>query len=256
MADLDALLAQLLTYSAAQQNFVFDGDSLTQDGVGMWPRVLNAQLPALGHHTYYNFAGSGANLDNVNGRYNPFVKPLRPTGPILSAWLFMWAGANDIIDGGIVPASWLTMWGNYFTLAKADGFNTVAFTILKRGTDPAVETKRQTINAGIRASSIPDLIVDLDLILPNNEDLVYFNPDKVHLTAAGQALLGDYLAGLMTLPPTPPGDFLEADRNDTEYDLWFKIAYNLQLASGIEPTLTYGDDTILTIMKRAVEATL
>jgi hypothetical protein len=175
----------------SNQVFVFDGDSLTAPNSGAdWPAqaMLLSQFAGLG--TAYNYAVTGNGITDLAGRYVSSVKPHRPAvAGTQRSVLFVWVGANDYNTAD--TASWLTAWGNYIATAKADGFYVVAFTIMKRNGAgwSDWETSRLAMNAGIRASTAYDLLIDVDAIFPDPNNIDFFNTDKTHLIASADVLL-------------------------------------------------------------------
>jgi lysophospholipase L1-like esterase len=180
-----------LIISGTNNAFVFEGDSLSADGlVGVgndWPTRLVA-LPLLsGKGTKYNVATASETLANITSQYAAQVYPRRPAANGgAPAWLFVWIGANDV--GSMTPASYIASLESYWGTAKTDGFTVVAFTISPGNYVQAQGLTRQDINRRIRLSSVPDYLVDVAALFPDKTDTALYS-DGLHLTAAANTVL-------------------------------------------------------------------
>ena len=191
--------------AAANQNLVFEGDSLSI--AGTWTDTnFNLRPWAVNNTTSYIIATSGQVLSGIVARYTASVFPLRPTGSITSSYLYVFIGANDIV-AGVTASAWLASWNSYCAQARTDGFKVIAFTILPRGTDPAVETLRQQINLGIRTSANYDMLIETAEMFPDSTDLTWYNVDQIHLNAAADLRLAAFINSRMVAAdaiPLPP----------------------------------------------------
>lgn len=181
--------------TTSNTNFVFEGDSLTTPSAGTdWPAKLMLLSEFASKGTSYNEAASGQNLADITSQYATEIHPLRPTGPITSALLFVWIGANDLVGIPDVEA-WKTAWDAYIDGAIADGFTIVAFTLIKRtgtGTTAYTEPARLEWNTHIRHSTKWDYLIDTARLFPDQSES-YFWADDVHVNEAAKAALAWYI---------------------------------------------------------------
>lgn len=180
---------------------VFHGDSMTYGsgavhGVSDYP-TLTAPT---GSWTKINLGTPGGTIDsfrsNAAAAVDPFYDANRPTNIVA-----IWAGTNDMAVGGYTPAEVLDDLTVYGQARKAVGWKVLTFTILPRS-DPGIsgtfEADRQTANAAIREtwSTYADALVDVaaDTRIGDagdSNDTTYYNADKVHLNAAGNAIVAE-----------------------------------------------------------------
>ncbi len=130
--------------------------------------------------------------------YPTEVYPHRPSKLNDDAYLFIWAGTNDLAQNEGLPAGdanvVYTNLKSYWATAKADGFKVVAFTILPRGgTGASFEGNRTILNSLILSnSSLYDYLIRPEILFSNYSDTSSFE-DTVHLTYSASNSLADYI---------------------------------------------------------------
>lgn len=130
----------------------------------------------------------------MSANYAIKVSPHKPIKKNDDAYLFIWAGTNDIANdnsSSVVYNNLKSEWSQ----AKAEGFKVVAFTIMPRGTlTPSQEIQRvNTNNLILSNSSLYDYLIRTDLIFPTSADTTYFYSDAVHLNYNGSNFLANYI---------------------------------------------------------------
>ena len=158
------------------------GSSVDVSNLGVFGRALG---PASTSSTMLNVEAT-QELARVSG--------CRPANVIV-----LFAASNDIREGRSAAACWADV-QTYCAAARAAGSKVVLCTTITRGDDfsAGVESVRVAFNALVRAgaASICDALVDLDgdARLQNSANLTYFDPDTVHLTDAGFAVVASLVA--------------------------------------------------------------
>lgn len=169
------------------------------------PQALVAYLPALALATITNDGVPGSSLDTtITGgsaaaadmvvRYTANIKPLRPAASgSVRTYLLIEIGANDFAGmTNAQVATWCARFDTYCATARTDGFTVIAFTIMRRSSDPMLVTERTNrrymMNDFIRRSRNVDKVVDADLVLTDITDTAVFI-DQVHPTDYGNKLL-------------------------------------------------------------------
>lgn len=119
--------------------------------------------------------------------------------------LLIWAGANDI-GGGNTGAGAFAELQSYIAARRAatPNLKVIGFTLLPAPTsgNPGFETERLAFNTLARASSgVFDQLVDVGghASLQDATDTTYFNADKVHLNANGNALIAPLVKAKLDL---------------------------------------------------------
>lgn len=111
----------------------------------------------------------------------------------------LWGGTNDMYSGVAGDFSGAGAYGRLVTYCQARqsaGFKVAVLNCLPRqnaGVPAGFETQRGIFNASIAANwrTFADALVDVaaDSRLQDPTNATYFNPDLVHLTAAGYAIV-------------------------------------------------------------------
>ena len=183
------------------------GDSLTQGGYGPAPIVRSQTWPALLSAAWHGCADV-ANLSQGGQGFGAFgspatgtmldddparlaAKPFDVTGrPDKGKIVVAWAGTNDLALARTL-AQLKADCSAYVAAQKAAGWQVVIPTMIDRQ-DVSIATNRSAFNSWLLAgSSGADAVVDLTGVsgLSDATDTTYYQSDKVHLTAAGTALL-------------------------------------------------------------------
>jgi lysophospholipase L1-like esterase len=134
--------------------------------------------------------------------------------------VILWGGTNDVLTG----ISTTTTYNNiktYGNARKAAGELVIVFTLQPMGSSASYETSRQALNTLLRAdfptttaytniltgASYADYLVDLGNdatlgVAGAQNDLTYYQSDKVHMTNAGYAIVAALVknAFLLLLP--------------------------------------------------------
>lgn len=191
----DAVLAQIVAYGATQAGYGANnsdvllalGDSLT-GGVGSLtcqPWIARTgQMPTALQYCYARegqlTASSESVVATMSASYKGFGRNI----------VVPWWGTNDLITAYRTPAQIDAALNTYHTALRAAGIKTVAVTLQDIGGFSSGVT---TLN-GIMRTNAPgysNAIADLgaDVRLQDHTNLTYFNPDGVHLTDAGHAVV-------------------------------------------------------------------
>lgn len=181
--------------------FVFEGDSLTDyvnHATSTWALNLTHNYPFFADGQFFNVAHTGERITNMTTEYPTEVSIHKQTKLNDDAYLFIWAGTNDLTQNEGLPAGDANVvYANlksYWATAKADGFKIVAFTILPRGgTGSSFEGNRTILNNLIlNNSSVYDYLIRPELLFQNYSDTNNFE-DTVHLTQQASNSLADYI---------------------------------------------------------------
>ncbi|MDT7569979.1 MAG: hypothetical protein QOE05_153 [Actinomycetota bacterium] len=116
--------------------------------------------------------------------------------------LILFAGTNDV-SAGVTAAELTGRLGELLQQAKAHGLRVMVVTLVpawKRS--PAKEQVRQAVNSWIRTTPYADLRVDADKLLRDPARPTHLLPaydfgDGLHLSAAGNRVLGQAIAGVL-----------------------------------------------------------
>lgn len=174
---------------------VFDGDSLTSSNTAWVPYFTN--LVSYPPDLVSNVAVSGQVIPALQSRYTNYVQPCKPAGGT-NALLFVWAGINDIFYNTNTPTVIIGNLSNYWTQARADGFDVVAFTISDRNNFPSQTNalERSYINSWIRRQGgvLWDYLVDVDSFMPaaylgSESYYIAEGTNFVHFTAEGARMI-------------------------------------------------------------------
>jgi len=175
---------------------VCEGDSLTAGfGLGTpateaWPAVLIASKGATWMATNMGVSGKtiatattagAANIDTL------FDTKVANNPPVV----IVWAGTNDLAAGATAAAAYANL-STFITARKATGWRVIALTMIKRGVDAGLETKRGQYNALILANTAgADAVVDVgaDAAFDDVTDATYYQADQIHTTAAGHIVV-------------------------------------------------------------------
>lgn len=180
------------------KTIVYGGDSETDTScVGVYcstnyPTQIGNYNADVARAVQVNTAVAGLRLYNyvALNLYASQVAPYKPTSNKQTVPFLFWLGVNDFFDGYSVAGVYANLkivWAQ----AKADGFTVVAFT-LGRTTNAPVDANVVAVNALIASDpSLYDYLVRPDLINPDPSNLTYFQPDGLHLTAAGSKRIAE-----------------------------------------------------------------
>ncbi len=180
-------------------NVVCEGDSITEGNhvtpTTTWPYLFGQTAFCSGRATVTNVGLNGGTIASITTDYSTQVYPLRPAATGKRAILCVQIGTNDYAT--VASATWLASWASYMATARADGFTIVAFTVTGRTSDTVAQrATRIAYNAGIRASSAWDYLVDLDALLPLHSDTTYYS-DGTHPTAEGNRVIAAEVAATL-----------------------------------------------------------
>ncbi len=183
----------------ARPVLAFSGDSLTL-GIGSepgddWPSQLEDQLTERSDVIFDPVGGQmlAGMIDQDAARFDA----KRP--PDGAGYLFGWAGTNDLYAGADADAT-IAQYRAWSTARRAAGWHVIVFTVLPRSNDetPATfEQQRQSMNAQIRetwpefADALVDIAADPRIGDPGDELDPTFYADRLHLTAAGYAIVAE-----------------------------------------------------------------
>jgi lysophospholipase L1-like esterase len=187
-------------------NLICEGDSLTA-GAGLaegnlFPyRFLQAKGLTTSGWNYQIRATGGEDIPDLEARAGATDKYLDQVRSVLCVWI----GSNDLVSlPGSAVATEAAL-ASYCADRQRMGWEVAVFTTLPRNAGPTFEADRQAYNTLIRANwhSYADHLVDIgaNSTIGDNGDqnnLTYYIVGGVHLTAAGQLIVGNYLATIIT----------------------------------------------------------
>lgn len=178
---------------------VCEGDSITEGNhvtpTTTWPYLFGLTDFCDGRATVTNVGLNGSTISSITTDYATQVYPLRPAITGKRSILCVQIGTNDYAT--VASATWLASWTSYMATARTDGFTIVAFTVTGRTSDTVAQrATRIAYNAGIRASSAWDYLVDLDALLPLHSDTTYYS-DGTHPTAEGNRVIAAEVAATL-----------------------------------------------------------
>lgn len=187
-------------------NAVAVGDSITA-GSGASESYPARIATALGTSwSNQGVSGDGWKYDRGDGNLtslaskniDPLLSSLR-CGNGLPPLLILFAGANDMWHGGYTPPQTYSFFQTYLSDRVLAGWNTrnmVVVTMLPIPTDVVSRADWEAYNSMlVSGQSMYKYIVAYTINDPNigcvgcNKDKTYYNPDKLHLTNAGQRIL-------------------------------------------------------------------
>jgi lysophospholipase L1-like esterase len=194
--------------SAEIENWVFEGDSWTQDygpdAQKTWPFYI-AKIARKGI-SFNNVATAGQSALQMVSTFSSQVTPLLTTASGRKSLLFLFAGINDVYSNDAaavlnVRDNLRSMW----TTARANGALVCAFTLPRRGNDGGAwsQANWRAVNAQIIAdSSYYDFIVRTDIVFSSAATAEY--TDGIHITtAAHQKLASQIYRAINGFPATP-----------------------------------------------------
>jgi hypothetical protein len=182
---------------------VIEGDSLSAEGFRREYGLNMYEQPNWnGKFQLRNIAFPGEGTAQILKEFPAEALPLAEEAA--PRYLFLWAGRNDL---GTYSATRIeTNLITYWKLAREAGFKVAAFTLTPTkndSNDPFILAERAVVNTFIRDShEFYDFLIDVANIpeLQDPANLVYFQPDGVHITAAAS----EKIAGLINaIIPNP-----------------------------------------------------
>lgn len=174
--------------------FLFDGDSLsTGSGAGALyalDKLVSMQPNFSGRGRFSNVAIGGRSAAQMVVDFHR-TKSFRTRKN--HGLLFIWGGA-------LVVGTTFSDLQSYWALARADGWEVVASTVLSQADDTPSETAlRISVNSSIRsASSEWDYLLDVATVLTNPSDPLYF-VDGVHCTPLGYQTIAEYINSTLNI---------------------------------------------------------
>lgn len=180
--------------SAVDNLIVFDGNSMTDDATSSYPSGTIAALAGL--WDTYNFGVSGQTTIEMLADAETQIDPLY-NATLGKNIVVCWEGTNDIKLGATKEDAYARL-VQYCQARQAAGYQVVICTIVDRqqvGQPADFATSRAYVNTQIGSNwqTFADALADLwaDTRLQDATDTTYFNVDKVHLTAAGYAIVAE-----------------------------------------------------------------
>ena len=182
-------------------NAIFEGDSLTEDGVETsWGMHLMTASHWLGKANKRNVARGGENTLQMSLEFDDQVLPFASQPG--RNYLFIWGGANDLAFS--LSTTILGRLRDYWKRAREVGFKVVAFTLTPRTQEsPAWTAKRLAVNDMILgAAKDYDYLIDVSAIpsLMDPLNAEFFLPDGLHLRSAGYRLIADRINEVISNP--------------------------------------------------------
>ena len=178
---------------------VFDGNSMTDGLYSTYPTKVVATIGWLN----VNIGVSGQTTQGMLTRAAAYVDAEYDAVAHSLNVVVAWEGTNDLKLGATAQEAYDNL-VTYCQGRRAVGFKVVILTLLPRqdsGLPVDYETSRVTVNTNIRAnwSTFSDALADVDddVRLQDPTNTTYFNADKVHLVAAGDAVVAGIVAPVM-----------------------------------------------------------
>ena len=201
----EALAAEHSVQQSYHKQIVFRGDSLTAgqfaDPLGNYSFQVLAQRP---EWRMFNMGVGGRKLTEMITRDTTGVDPIYDAS-LDENVLGILAGTNDIGGDAITGAACFARLQTWCQARKAAhaGWNIRVMTVPARG-DAVLNSYISDYNALIRAGDASfDKAVDvgrgspIESALSDENNLTYFNADRLHLTTAGYGIIAKHLVGEM-----------------------------------------------------------
>jgi hypothetical protein len=135
-------------------------------------------------------------LANYATEVRPYCVTATAAAPV---YLHLAEGTNDI-GGGASAATVFAALQAYWAAATADGCTVIAATLTPTGQAyVAYLGAHNTVNSDIRAAiGQYKYLDDLASLFPNPNNLVWYNSDTIHYTAATDAKIADFINGILS----------------------------------------------------------
>lgn len=175
-----------------------DGDSLTAgDGLTQVQSYPYQLADALGRDSYdlYNLGVGGQTIVDMLADRD------RQIAPHYGVWsghtVIVWGGTNDLA-GGATPETTYTNLASHVNGLMSSGFDVIVLTMVKRGTNAALETKRQTYNGYINGTA-GWTVYDVGALSQFSDvtNGTYYQSDQTHLTALSYGIIVTGLVGML-----------------------------------------------------------
>lgn len=173
--------------------FVAVGDSLSTGNLlpspstQSWPAVL-ATLPySAGRLTFSNYAVNGEGLDALTAQYAGTIHPLSPAVTGVPGVLSITMLSNDypFIDADGL-AQYIVRFNAYLTTAKADGWQTLVFTVIPEAGRRQYDYIRVQFNDYVKGNtSLINYVVDPVGMFTDTANTAFYFSDGVHPSVGG-----------------------------------------------------------------------
>lgn len=189
-----------ISYITGISTYLAVGDSQAAGfGVPSWTEVVRASRG--GRHL--NAGLNGRIVSEVVSLYASQAKFYRPDSFYSTAgWYLPFVATNDL-RAGTAGATLYTAIQAHWAAAVADGWKVGKFTVLPRsdaGWTGAMETERTAFNTAVRGDATAGTtLVDVAACpgLNNPADGVNYQSDQLHLSAAGNVVLGNFITPIL-----------------------------------------------------------
>lgn len=176
---------------------ICDGDSLTAgDGLTQVQAYPYQLADTLGRDNYdvYNLGVGGQTIVEMLADRD------RQIVPHYGVWsghtVIVWGGTNDLAGGATAETTYTNL-ASHVNGLMAAGFRVIVLTMVKRGTNAALETKRQAYNGYITGTA-GWTVYDVGAMAEFSDatNTTYYQADQIHLTALSYGLIATGLAGM------------------------------------------------------------
>lgn len=242
-----------ITRLAGSFTSVFEGNSITAGNhvtpTTTFPYLCGSQTFFVGRSTPINVATSGAILADIVSEYSTQIHPYRQAVTGIPLLVSVEIGTNDYRN--IDAATYLASLESYWATIKGDAASLVAFTVTGRTDDTLAQTvNRIAINAGIKSSPTPDVVIDMDAALPDHTNTTWYS-DGTHPTAAANQIFAQTInEALLSIPRINPYGGANAGINSLSF---YGIGQNLSFTGAA--VRLYGDLSNVTIANRMMVQT-
>lgn len=174
---------------------VFDGNSLTTHNAssGVSYRVRDSLINDGIYFTMQNYAISGRSTTVLLSEWGSKVKPYVDSNDVV----VLWEITNDIASGKTATQAYNNV-VSYCDSVQAKGAKAVLCTGIPRNDNVNYWAKIDSVNQMILAdTTIADLVINLNSTTfdarTDADNTTYYNADKVHLTASGEAAIASLM---------------------------------------------------------------
>lgn len=203
------LTAKAPYFKPANDQFVVMGDSMSNDSID-WPNRLPLFDSIENRSFYTNFAIAGQTLVEIDANYASQAGSVVPTTNSYR-WGEVFAGHNDIKTNATAIATFAHLTNVLFKLST-DGYFRTVYT-MPPGSDltGSKETERVAYNALIRSNpQLYDVLIPVDVLLPDNLNTNYYDPDGIHPNVNGSDVIAFFRAKTIRTKPwflIPSGNY-------------------------------------------------
>jgi hypothetical protein len=181
---------------------VCDGNSITAGHMTAvpysWPNIVQSRF--MYRHTWVNEGIPSIQTPTLTAQAPGVIDPQLNKAKFRHNIVVFWEISNHLSLGAVDATTAYNAAADYCRARRAAGWKVVILTVLPRQNDGNFETRRQAVNASIRANwtGFADALADVgsDSVIAANAactlDTNYY-PDQIHLTRRGQEIVSEYI---------------------------------------------------------------